>query len=179
MHHAPNYTQHLQEFIRLFRERVEDRPVTLREVAAWAIREGLWEPPTRSAVDQLAKELGRAARGEYFTDPSGRRVRRLHARRVGVQLPTGEWAQETFWDDITTASSEHMHKAFQQRRRIILNDCHQLKTDVDSYNENWNQGNPLQMSWDFEDDLVELDLPTDYPALSESGTDDADDNYFS
>jgi hypothetical protein len=176
MRNASNYTQHLQEFIRQFREEVGDRPVTVREVAAWAIHHHLWQPPMRSAVDQLAKELSRAARCDYFTDPSGRRVRRMHARKMDVQLPSGEWIQETFWDDITTALPEHLHKAFQQRRRIILSDCHQLKTDVDSYNENWNPGNPIQMSWDFEDDLAEIDLPTDYPESSGDDWEDDDDD---
>jgi hypothetical protein len=33
-----------------------------------------------------------------------------------------------------------MEIAFQQRRQQILGDCRQLKTDVDSYNDNYNSG---------------------------------------
>src|ERR1043166_6386200 len=157
------YKTKLQEFIHEYKQVVNDRPVTAREVAAWALREGKWKPSRQSALDQLAKELARAAREEYMTDLQGRRVRRLHARRVDVQLPSGEWKQETFWDDITTASPEHMHMAFQQRRGLVLSDCHQLKNDMDSYNENWNQGQQLELIYDFTEDLEEMDMPTEYP----------------
>ena len=157
-----SYNHKLQEFIHLFHE-LEGRPVSLREVAAWAIREKLWQPPVTSSVDLLAKQLSQAARVDYISDMSGRRVRRFHARRMDVVLPDGEMKQETFWDDITTAQPEHMHMAFQQRRRLIVSDCHQLKTDVASYNDNWNPGNPIQMSWDFTEDVEELDQPTEYP----------------
>jgi hypothetical protein len=172
---SESYTQKLQRFIHTFKEEVAHRAVTAREVAVWAIRNKKWRPPLRDAVDQLARELSRAARSEYFVDSSGRRVRRLHARRVEVELADGELKQQTFWDDITTAPPEHMHKAFQQRRRIIVSDCHQLKTDVDSYNDNWNPGNQIQMSWDFAADLEELDYPTEYPDSSEDDNEDQDD----
>ncbi len=163
-----SYATKLQEFIKLYREQVHDGPVTLREVAAWAIQEGLWQPPMRTAVDQLARELGQAARVVYMTDMQGRRVRRLHARRMEVVLPSGEMKQETFWDDITTATPEHMLMAFQQRRQLVLSNCHQLKTDVESYNENWNGGEQLELSFDFTEDLEELEMPSEY---SESESD--------
>lgn len=54
-------------------------------------------------------------------------------------------------------SREHMGIAFQQRRQQILGDCRQLKTDVDSYNENYNSAEPLQMVFDFTDDLAEAE----------------------
>jgi ferric-dicitrate binding protein FerR (iron transport regulator) len=164
---STNYQAQLQEFIHAYKETVGDAPVTLREVAAWAIREGRWRPPTVSAIDLLAQELGQAAREDYMTDSQGRRVRRLHARKMEVTLPTGEMKQVTFWDDITTALPEHMHMAFQQRRRLILSDCHQLKMDVDSYNENWNRGEQLLLSYAFEEDLEELAMPTDYPGAED------------
>lgn len=157
------YKAKLQDFIREYKQTVNDAPITMREVADWAIREGRWRPPIKSVVDQLAQELGEAAREQYMTDMQGRRVRRLHARKIEVTLSTGEMKQETFWDDITTAPPEHMQMAFQQRRRLVLSDCQQLKTDVDSYNENWNTGEQLLFSYDFEEDLEELSMPTDYP----------------
>jgi hypothetical protein len=48
--------------------------------------------------------------------------------------------------------------AFQQRRQQILGDCRQLKTDLDSYNDNYNTAAPLQMVFDFRDDLAEDEL---------------------
>jgi hypothetical protein len=48
--------------------------------------------------------------------------------------------------------------AFQQRRQQIVMDCHQLKMDADSYNENYNKGKPIQMIFDFRLDLQELEI---------------------
>jgi hypothetical protein len=65
--------------------------------------------------------------------------------------------------------------AFQQRRRLVLSDCNQLKTDVDSYNENWNTGEQLLLSYDFTEDLEELSLPGEYPQSHDGEDDDLGD----
>jgi hypothetical protein len=90
-------------------------------------------------------------REEYIVDVQGRRVRAKHAARV---------EQAVFWADIRTAPREHMEIAFRQRRQQILGDCHQLKDDVDSYNENQGTGAPIQMVFDFTNDLLELEAVT-------------------
>ncbi len=51
-----------------------------------------------------------------------------------------------------------MQTAFQQRRQQIVGDCRQLKTDVDSYNENANPDTSIQMVFDFRQDLTELEV---------------------
>jgi len=51
-----------------------------------------------------------------------------------------------------------MEVAFQQRRNQIVADCLQLKKDVDSYNENRQPVSPIQMIFDFTEDLTELEL---------------------
>jgi hypothetical protein len=91
-------------------------------------------------------------REEYYVDPQGRSVRRKHAARVILH---GE--QRTLWDDIRTVEPQHMRIAFQQRRQQIVGDCWQLKLDADSYNENRNFDRPIQMIFDFEQDLAELE----------------------
>jgi hypothetical protein len=74
-------------------------------------------------------------REEMFTDSQGRRVRKKHAIRDLRELPSGKQEQLVLWVDISDATGEQMLKAFQYRRRLVLGDCTQLKTDVDSYNE--------------------------------------------
>jgi hypothetical protein len=159
------YNESLQEIVEKYREAGERWPTDRKTIAAWAVQQRLWEPSRKSAVSQLAIDLGRAMRDEYLTDPQGRRVRRKHARRIEEELPTGEYKQTTIWDDITTASPVHMHMSLQQRRRMILGDCHQLKTDAESYNENYNPdpNQPIQLSWDFTYDLAEMENPEEYP----------------
>lgn len=127
-------------------------PATARQMASWAIREGLWKPQPSAMIDRCADELARAMREDYITDPQGRRVRAKHAARIeegGGQL--------TLWADIRTASREHMAIAFQQRRQQIVGDCWQLKQDIDSYNENVRPNAPLQIIFDFTDDMAEME----------------------
>jgi hypothetical protein len=50
-----------------------------------------------------------------------------------------------------------MELAFAQRRQQILGDCHQLKMDVDSYNDGHADETPIQMVFDFTNDLAELE----------------------
>lgn len=48
-----------------------------------------------------------------------------------------------------------MQKAFIQRREQIVGDCVQLSTDVEAYND-LNKGEaPIQMIFDFRDDIEE------------------------
>ncbi len=127
-------------------------PASTRVIASWAIENGLWNPSRLSLIDQCADQLARAMREEYITDPQGRSVRAKHAARREIN---GQ--QQTFWADIRTAPRDHMELAFQQRRHQILGDCRQLKVDADSYNQNENAGEEIQMVFDFTLDLLEME----------------------
>jgi len=48
-----------------------------------------------------------------------------------------------------------MQKAFIQRREQIVGDCVQLCTDVDAYNSIHEDQPPIQMLFDFRDDIEE------------------------
>lgn len=91
-------------------------------------------------------------REEYIVDAQGRTVRAKHAAPVKQD---GE--QAFLWADIRTAGRRHMENALQQRRQQIVGDCRQLKVDADGYNENPNAGRPIQMVFDFTQDLAELE----------------------
>jgi hypothetical protein len=147
------YNEQMQRIVNKYREAGGTWPATTHEIAAWAIRNSHWEAYRATVIDICAEHLARAMREEYIRDPQGRTVRAKHAARIerdGEQL--------VLWADIRTASQEHMTIAFQQRRRQIVGDCRQLKADVDSYNENRNLGEPIQMIFDFTFDLEELEL---------------------
>jgi hypothetical protein len=126
------------------------------EVAKWAIKNGRWDKPFHyDAIRQCAHALAQAARDEYYTDPQGRRVRVKHA---------AHYKQGWLWSDIKAAKPAHMRLSLQQRRLSVLGDCKQLKTDLDSYNDNNIHGAQIQMSFNFEEDLKELSMPAKYPA---------------
>ena len=96
--------------------------------------------------------MAEAMREEYYTDKSGRRVRLYHPARIKRQ---GELFTE--WDDIRSASRPHMHMSFQQHRRMIAGECRQLKTDLDSYNEAHVDEVAMQISFNFEMDILEIE----------------------
>ncbi|MCK4340251.1 MAG: hypothetical protein KAY37_00830 [Phycisphaerae bacterium] len=151
-----SYAEQMQEIANKYMDSGQSWPATAREIAAWAIRERLWEPSGSALIDQCADQLARAMREEYITDPRGRAVRVKHAARLARQ-----GRQLSLWADIRSASREHMEIAFQQQRQQIVGDCRQLKIDVDSYNENNNDGAPIQMVFDFTLDLEELEVTYD------------------
>src|SRR5712691_6744985 len=119
-------------------------------MAEWAIQSKLWVPHPARLVNMCADQLARAMSEQYITDPQGRRVRAKHV----VRIKHGD-KQLYLWDDMRTADHAHMEVAFQQRRRQIVGDCVQLKKDVDSYNENRKPDRPIQIVFDFTDDLAE------------------------
>ncbi len=146
------YYEQLQSIVRQYMQNGMDWPATTRQIAAWAINQGLWKPQPSDLVDQCAEVLARAMREDYIVDPQGRTVRAKHVART-----EREGKQLMLWADIRTAPREHMAIAFQQRRQQIVGDCRQLKADLDSYNDNRSPLRPIQMSFDFTVDLEELE----------------------
>lgn len=150
---GPTFNEQMQAIVAKYIAAGEPWPASTRQIAGWMIRNRLWEPSRSSMIDQCADQIARALREEHITDPQGRSVRAKHAAR----MPRSDGESETLWGDIRTASPEHMEIAFQQRRQQILGDCRQLKTDVDSFNENRKPEREIQMVFDFTLDLMELE----------------------
>jgi hypothetical protein len=151
------YHENLQGIVRAYQDAGERWPASSKDIAAWAINNGLWKPKPSSIISQCANHISEALRDEYITDPQGRRVR---AKHVATVLEYGETRR--LWGDIRTAPRQHMQLAFQQRRQQIVGDCKQLKVDVDSYNENANPEKSIQMIFDFTRDLREFEAAANY-----------------
>jgi hypothetical protein len=148
-----SYCEQLQKIITKYRESGRRWPATSLDIARWAIDNKLWEIHPSKVIRQCADQIAQAMRDEYLTDPQGRRVRAKHA----AAYTRGE-QQFVLWDDIRTASRQHMELAFANRRQQIVMDCRQLKLDIDSYNQNYNSGELIQGVFDFTYDLEELEL---------------------
>ena len=147
-----SYTQGLQDIVHEYLEAGHRFPANASDIAAWAIEKGIWQPQRGDMIKQCARQLAQAMREEYITDPQGRRVRAKHVLRMEK-----DGKQESFWTDIRIAKRPEMEMSFQQRRQHIVGECKQLKTDVDSYNENFNPSKPIQAVFDFTHDLEELE----------------------
>jgi hypothetical protein len=129
---------------------MHDQGGTAKEILRWAYDNGKWAPHPDDFIRAGAEQLARAMREDTETDPQGRDIRTKHVlieRRGGEQL--------LIWNSSKDMSPEQMELSFQYRRKLIVNDCVQLKTEVDSYNENKNPGKPFQSVMDFTDDVEE------------------------
>ena len=145
------YAERMQQLWDAYETAGNPTPATTHEVAAWAVRKGLWRPRPADVISRCAAELADALRQEYFVDKQGRKVRAMHAACVrdrGQQL--------VLWADMRTAPRRHIEAALKQRRQQIVSDCRQLKTDADSYNDNHPDEKPIQIVFDFRRDLEEL-----------------------
>lgn len=146
------YVKQMQKIVTDYRMAAEQWPATKREIADWAIKTNRWQMPISAVLDRCANDIGEAMAEIYFTDQKGRRVRMLHpatVKRQGVLF--------TEWDDIRTAPQSHMQLSSQQKRRSIVGECRQLKTDIDSFNDAHPNEKPIQISFDFTMDIAEIE----------------------
>lgn len=133
--------------------------IDMHKVAEWAIAKGYWNPPQFEPEKLCARELSRAAREEFYIDPQGREVRKKHCYTIIDTDGQHIW----LWVDIETAKPDQMHKSLAARRRSALGDVAQLDTDRKSYNDNNKYGGEIDMSFNFDEDLLEMAQPVDYP----------------
>lgn len=146
-----NYHQQMQDIFAQYAEEVSPDPADLREVGAWAIREGLWRPRPADIHSRFASDMADALREEYRTDSAGRRYRAKLAVRS-----TKDGRQMSLWGDIDTAPRSHVEKAVGQRRKQIVGDCWQLRMDADHYSGAHPHEEPLKPILDFTDDVEEM-----------------------
>ena len=148
-----------QQVAKLFEGAGNNGPAELHELAQFAVERGLFEPKKEDVIKQCAEILAQGFRETYIRDREGRRVRRYHA----VRRRTEKGDQLVFWGDILSSPREHMETSFGQRRKDIMQDCLQLKKDVDSYNDAHINEPPIQLVLDFTEDIHELLEPSPKP----------------
>lgn len=146
------YYEQLQRIWHQYHAEMGDIPSSARDAVAWGVAQGLIVPPSIDPLDQLAEDMATALREEYKTDKHGRRYRVNHAVRV-----TKAGVQYTFWGVMDSSDRPFMEKAFAQRRKQIVGDCLQLKTDVDVYNDKHHEQDPIGLVLDFRDDVAEAE----------------------
>lgn len=129
---------------------------TIDELVDFALTNHLWEIDVAGTKQQLATQLRRALDSEEITDPQGRRVRRNYAAKVNRH-----GRNYYLWTDMAHATRDHMKVAFHDNRRRIFGFVLRLDEYKESFNENYNTGDPIQMSFDFTKDLQEAKLVQD------------------
>jgi hypothetical protein len=155
---ALNYTESLQHYADEYFAESKKDCATAREIAIWLIQTGRWEAPYDLTIRQCREDVAKAMREQYIKDDNGRSVRAKHVARIAQG---GE--QRHLWADIRRTNRSFMETALQQRRGQILGDCRQLKFDADYYNSANPKEDPIQLFFDFTDELEQAELPTKYP----------------
>lgn len=138
----------------------EGEEINLDSVANWALEEGKYNLKPVSPQKILRRMMAQALRDDYMTDPQGREVRKYHF--VIQQEPSGKKTSKAY--DIYNAPPDHMRLSLSLRRRSALNDVVQLDLDLQSYNENNKFGEVIpSFDYNFNKDMEEGSMPTDYP----------------
>lgn len=158
------FSEQMQAIFGRYTEEVSADPVSLDEVAAWAIKRGLYQPAPRDIVKICRDALADSLRQEKRIDEKGRKYRAKHSVRTWIQ---GQ--QLSLWADIDTAPRSFLEKSFGQRRKSIADDCFQIKQDVDHFNDEHPDEEPIQMIIDFSDDVAEMEAA----ARQDTGNDEA------
>jgi UTP:GlnB (protein PII) uridylyltransferase len=146
-------------------------------IAAWAISQKLWDAPRKSLIDQCAEELSDAMRQEMETDPQGRTVHAMRCAKIAEKDAEGNLVQQTLWFDTKSRTTKLMKISQQQWRNSILGECRQHRIEEQSFNDNNLEGDTIQHSLNFEDDLLDSAHGTSYnPPPPPDDDDDQDDS---
>lgn len=145
--------------LELYKREHGDEGLNPSSVAEWAMERGIFKPRPVDPARQLRQDLVRFLRSETIVDDKGREIRKNHP----VVMTDGQ-RRFSVWKEITTAPATHMQTSLSQRRKGIAADCRQHKLDFDFYNDKNVHGATLQgFDYNFNPDIEEMDLPTEYP----------------
>lgn len=128
-----------------------------------AQRQALRFPPRHELTGRAAARGRRHAVFELIVGGAGDRfqpvlvLRAAERRRLHPAPVEFAGQKEMVWDDIRTAPRDHMQMSFQHRRHGIVGDCRQMKIDVDSYNDAHEKEEQIEIVFNFEMDLAELE----------------------
>lgn len=146
------FKEQMQHIFERYTSEVDAAPVSLDTVAEWAIEQGLYRPEPRDVRKICREALAESLRQERRLDAKGRRYRAKHSLRSNVG-----GVQMNLWADIDHAPRSFMEKSFAQRRKAIVDDCFQVKQDVDHYNDEHVAELPIQIVLDFTEDVAEME----------------------
>lgn len=148
------YKENMLRIWEQYHEEVSADPADLRDLAGWAMKKGLWAPRPIDVQASFAREMADILREQTRTDKDGRQYRAfIPAKTKGKDgLPLFKWA------DIDLAPRSHVEKGIQGERRQIAGDCFALAMKVDHYNAVHPSEEPLQVVFNFEDDVEEMKI---------------------
>jgi hypothetical protein len=153
------YSWQLLNLFDQYKDETGVEAVNLDDVYEWASAKGLYVEPPTSPAARFKRDMSRALRSKHHIDPQRREVR----TQLPVIIRSGPKAV-VLWADQRTSRPKHVQLYLQQSRLTIAATCKRHKTIRDSYSQNnlFDAQLPL-FDYNFNNDVVEGDLPTTYP----------------
>src|SRR5262249_7316904 len=149
-----SYDEKMLQIWKQYQQEVSPESTDLKDMGAWARRKGLWEPRPTDIDTSFARDMADVLRKQVRTDKDGRKYRAFIPApgQSSEALPLFKWA------DIDVAPRAHVEKGIQGERRQIANDCFALAMKVDHYNAAHPKEEPLQIIFNFEEDIEEMKI---------------------
>lgn len=140
----------LQKTIALYRAMTGETELDPKKIAAFAVKNGIPLPQPKDPLEILAKQISVAAREELRIDENtGRPFRAYHS--LPIEHPNG---QTSFvFIDIEDATRGQMHRSTNRRREQMVGDAVHLTYDVDRWNSQNPDEEPIQIELDFSYDV--------------------------
>lgn len=107
-------------------EETGDQQYELANLAAWAIRKGLWEPQEKDVLKLAARSAASALKALHVVDSKGRPIREFICAKVQGKF---EWAKES------EATDEFKIQFVREQSQRIDADIKALRNYVDHLNE--------------------------------------------
>lgn len=131
---------------------------SIADLSEWALSTGRYEPPKDLIRKKCREEYARAMREQYITTAEGQTVRAKHVLRI----KQGD-EQLYLWADIRDSSRARMTACLGQRREQVAGECRQIDRDRSYWNQLNPSESPIQIVFDFTDDVEEGRFSGDYP----------------
>ncbi len=146
-----SYNDQLVDFIRAYQKQ-HPGPVRMKNVAAWAYQQGLWEPRKIKPEVILTRELKYAARESRITDPQGRKLRAMLPAKLERTDIHGNRIFDVVWDHVFEMSAHHGLLFLSQQYENIEKQCrahNRVKASILDNNPNFQKVQLSLFDYDF------------------------------
>jgi hypothetical protein len=161
------YSRQLLAIVDKYKAETGEQEPNLYKAAMWAEEKGLIDLPIVDPHRVLARNLARACQQDYVVDENGEPVRRRHAVKIVIADE-----QTTLWPNMEHINPAKMRASLNRRRKGSGEDILQIERDRRYYNKKHNPGDPIEMDYNYNTDVEEHFMPTEYPDAPPEGKED-------
>lgn len=146
----------MQEGIKAYIDAGNPLKVPKENIAAWLVRNDLYDVPFEDKIRQCARDLGNAMKAASRGGTAGEKVRKYLSARMPYTDEDGKEVQKWLWDDAATCSGDFYRAAIRHMKGQVVTDLRSIAATVKWGNENNPnlRDNPIQLSFDFTNEMM-------------------------